>query len=250
MIETYAPLHWNRPLASFRGSDLDGLRRKLERVSFSCGEIVQQLNAPIDHVYFPVNMVVSLLRTTTAGEQLEVAMIGSEGVFGWPVCAELSLSPYAVTVLVPGEAYRIPVVAMQDEIEFSPTWRRFVELQQSALSEALVVTGTCSGLHSVTQRCCRWLLTAQDYLETQSLPFTQELIARHLGVRRPSISQVIVKLQEEQIVHRTHRGKIAILDHVGLQVRSCGCQQLLHRNRRRAVDVSGVRQSFPVRPTI
>lgn len=247
MIATSQPARSGVPI--LEGLELNRLRRRFERVSLSHGETIQRMHAPIEHVYFPVSCVLSLIRTTSAGGQLESALIGSESSVGWPARAEQNSSTFTVVALVPGDAYRIPLAAMKDEIDVSPTWRRFVESQQATLSETLAITATCSCLHSITERCCRWLLTVQNFLNVVSLPFTQSLIAQHLGVHRPNISQVFGRLQAQQIIDRTHRSSISILDRTRLEAKSCDCHRLLDQNRRRAIGVPEVRSWFPVRPT-
>ena len=69
----------------------------------------------------------------------------------------------------------------------------------------------CNGLHSVEQRCCRWLLTTQDRLGTHELKITHDFLAQMLGVRRASVTDVFRPLQDQGLI-RARRGRVTILD--------------------------------------
>jgi len=80
----------------------------------------------------------------------------------------------------------------------------------------------CNGLHSVEQRCCRWLLTTQDRVGSQELNITHEFLAQMLGVRRASVTEVLRPLQSDGLIRAT-RGKVVILDPKRLADASCEC---------------------------
>src|SRR5205085_95016 len=79
-----------------------------------------------------------------------------------------------------------------------------------------------NGLHSVIQRCCRWLLTTQDRIGSQELHITHEFLAQMLGVRRASVTEVLRPLQIDGLI-RASRGKVVILDAKRLADASCEC---------------------------
>ena len=90
-----------------------------------------------------------------------------------------------------------------------------------AAFHAQVMQGmACNGLHSVIQRCCRWLLTTQDRIGSQELHITHEFLAQMLGVRRASVTEVLRPLQIDGLI-RASRGKVVILDAKRLADASC-----------------------------
>jgi CRP-like cAMP-binding protein len=78
------------------------------------------------------------------------------------------------------------------------------------------------GLHTVQQRCCRWLLMTRDRMQSDELPLTHEFLAIMLGVRRPSVTEVLRPLQEQGLI-RSRRGTITLVDRAGLEATCCEC---------------------------
>ncbi|WP_298172638.1 helix-turn-helix domain-containing protein, partial [Acidithiobacillus sp.] len=61
-----------------------------------------------------------------------------------------------------------------------------------------------------------------DRLPFNRLVMTQQLIANMLGVRRESVSVVAGKLQEMGLIDY-RRGRITVIDRLGLEERACEC---------------------------
>ena len=74
----------NRLLAALPKDDYDRLLPHLEKVSLPLRDILYEANGPIEHVYFPLSGVVSLV-IMDSGSTLEVGIIGNEGLVGTPV---------------------------------------------------------------------------------------------------------------------------------------------------------------------
>ncbi|NNC00872.1 winged helix-turn-helix domain-containing protein [Corallococcus exiguus] len=65
------------------------------------------------------------------------------------------------------------------------------------------------------ERLSRWLLMAQDRLDEDEIPLTQEFFALTLGVRRASVTVALQKLsQAKLILHK--RALVVILDRAKL----------------------------------
>ena len=91
-----------------------------------------------------------------------------------------------------------------------------------ALITQMAQTAVCNRHHSLDEQLCRWLLLSLDRLPGRELVMTQELIANMLGVRRQGVTEGALKLQEAGLI-RYVRGRITILDRVGLEARVCEC---------------------------
>jgi Mn-dependent DtxR family transcriptional regulator len=89
-------------------------------------------------------------------------------------------------------------------------------------------TAVCNRHHSLDQQLCRWLLLSLDRLKSNELAMTQELIANMLGVRREGVTEAALKLQAAGLI-RYARGRIAVLDRPGLEMRTCECYAVVKR---------------------
>jgi CRP-like cAMP-binding protein len=87
----------------------------------------------------------------------------------------------------------------------------------------------CNALHSVEQRCARWLLTTRDPSGRNEFPLTQEFLAVMLGVRRPTVTLAVGALQRTGLIDCGHR-RIVILDRAGLEAASCECYAVIKRH--------------------
>ena len=75
----------NRLLSLLSDDDYERLRPHLSPVVFDYRKSLYEASRPIEHVYFPVDGVASLVITTADGSGAEVGTIGSEGIVGLPV---------------------------------------------------------------------------------------------------------------------------------------------------------------------
>jgi hypothetical protein len=103
-------------------------------------------------------------------------------------------------------------------------WRD-VQGRQSELAQARI-TAACNALHHVEARFCRWLLQSADRAGSDTVTLTQELLAEMLAVRRTSVTEVAVKIQNQGLITYS-RGVIKILDRPSLERMSCECYQTL-----------------------
>ena len=98
---------------------------------------------------------------------------------------------------------------------------------QTLIVQMSQTTG-CNRRHSVEQQLCRWLLLNIDRLPTDELRMTQELIASMLGVRRESITEAAVRLQDAGLISYS-RGRIEILDRSRLEAQACECYDIVKK---------------------
>src|ERR1700726_5195596 len=94
----------NRLLSLLSDNDYERLRPNLSPVAFDYRKSLYEASRPIEHVYFPIDGVASLVMTTSEGASAEVGTIGSEGMVGLPVVFGDRDAPSSVYVQVPGTA--------------------------------------------------------------------------------------------------------------------------------------------------
>ena len=107
-----------------------------------------------------------------------------------------------------------------------PSFRRLMFAYVQAFLEQVLVSVACNGAHSLKERLAPWLLMMRDRSDDDALPITQALLAKMLGVQRPSISNAARELDRAGLIERGRR-QVTILDRNGLTKASCECYQLV-----------------------
>jgi CRP-like cAMP-binding protein len=215
----------NRLLSLLPDSDYERLRPHLSRIVFDYRKSLYEASRPIEHVYFPIDGVASLVITTADGASAEVGTIGNEGIVGLPVCLGDREAPSSVYVQVPGTGLSLDARVFRGELERSPTLHLIMLRYAHAFFNQVAQSAACTHLHRVEQRCCRWLLMTRDRMPTGNFLLTHEFLGMMLGVRRTTVTDVMGKLQKAGIV-RYRRGHVTILDHEALQQRACECYEI------------------------
>jgi CRP-like cAMP-binding protein len=212
----------NRLLSLLTDSDYERLRPHLSSVAFDYKRSLYEASRPIEHVYFPIEGVASLVITTADGSSAEVGTIGSEGFVGLPVCLGDREAPSSVYVQVPGTALGMDARLFRRELDHSPTLNLIMLRYAHAFFNQVAQSAACAHLHRVEQRCCRWLLMTRDRMATGNFLLTHEFLGMMLGVRRTTVTDVMGGLQKAGLI-RYRRGHVTILDHEALQQRACEC---------------------------
>ena len=153
----------------------------------------------------------------------KIATIGREGMVG--VSAVFDGSPVVSAAMVQGETdtcYRMPVDAFRREMDRRGAFYELHAHFAQALVGFILQSTACNAVHSVEQRLARWLLMAQDRMESDEFPLTQEFVAMMLGATRPTVTLVAGTLQRAGPI-TYHRGHVTIVDREKLEAASCEC---------------------------
>jgi CRP-like cAMP-binding protein len=218
----------NRLLSLLSDDDYERLRPHLSNVVFDYKKSLYEASRRIEHVYFPIAGVASLVVTTAEGASAEVGTIGSEGFVGLPICLGDRDAPSSVYVQVPGTALKLDAGVFRRELDHSPTLNLIMLRYAHAFFNQVAQSAACAHLHRVEQRCCRWLLMTRDRMPSPDFLLTQEFLGMMLGVRRTTVTDVMGTLQKAGLV-RYRRGHVSILDHEALQQRTCECYDISKR---------------------
>jgi CRP-like cAMP-binding protein len=216
----------NRLLAALPSEVKARLEPNLERVSLPFKEVLYESRELIEYIYFPINAVVSVLTIVEEGTLAEVGLVGNEGMVGLSVFLGIEATSFKVIVQVPGEAMRMRADVFKDLINSDSPLYSLLLRYTHALMFQIAQSAVCNPLHSVEQRCCRWLLMIRDRVQSDQFPLTHEFLSQMLGVRRASITVVAGRLQKAELI-RYSRGQMTILDSLGLEAVSCQCYRLV-----------------------
>jgi CRP-like cAMP-binding protein len=218
----------NRLLSDLGDADFALLAPHLRDVPLIQGVVLQEQEAPVENVYFPLSGVISLISVMEGGEVVETAMVGREGAVG----AFGGLGPWnaftRAVVQLAGIAAAIPVSRFQAAVGQSDRIRNLVLQCKEALLAQVQQTAACNALHPLESRLARWLLQTLDRASDPELSLTQDFIAQMLAVRRTTVTLIAGKLQEAGLI-RYRRGRIVVLDRPRLEEAACECYRTIHR---------------------
>jgi CRP-like cAMP-binding protein len=212
----------NRLLGRLPKADFRRLFPRPRAVPFQLRQQLYQARSPVDFAYFPRSGSLSAITIMGDGRAIEVATVGNEGMVGLSAVLGAGPSPNDVIVQVSGEGLRLDVAVLKAEVERYGPVHDVLTRYHSAYLVQVSYSVACNGLHTMQQRCSRWLLMTQDRVGSDRVPLTHEFLAIMLGVRRPSITEVLQPLQRQGLI-QNGRGIIRIVDRAGLEAITCEC---------------------------
>ena len=172
----------------------------LEKVTLTLGQSLSESGQQMEHVYFPLDSIVSLLCVMENGASTEIAVVGHEGVVGVSLFMGGETTPSRAIVQSAGHAYRLKGKLLKNEFYRAGPMQRMLLRYTQALLTQMAQTAVCNRHHSVDQQLCRWLLLSLDRLPGDKLIMTQELIVNMLGVRREGVTESAGKLQKAGLI--------------------------------------------------
>ena len=193
------------------------LEPHFEEMPCDRGTAVIRRDQPLDALYFPDTALVSLEEQVGHEGNVEIAVVGREGLLGWPALLGCERAPHdAVVQMRPGTVLRIGVAPLQAACDRSPTlWLallRFVHIVILQMARSIA-----SHLQdSLDQRLARWLLMRHDRVGGDHLLVHHEEVADSLNVRRASVTDQLHVLEGDRLI-RCNRGRILIRDRAGLE---------------------------------
>lgn len=213
----------------FRSIPQDAWQRLLphiEEFDMSLGLVLSASGDKSSHLYFPTNAIVSLLYNLENGSSAEIAVIGNEGCAGVSIFMGGNSTLTTAVVQSAGKSYRIKANVIIDEFNKAGAVMHLLLRYTQSLITQMTQTAVCNRHHTLDQQFCRWLLLSLDRLHSNELVMTQELIANMLGVRREGVTEAALKVQRAGFI-KYARGRITILDRLGLEKRTCECYQVV-----------------------
>ena len=185
-------------------------------------ERIYDANAPIREAFFPITSVLSIVTLMTNGVAIEVGTVGCEGVSALPLLLGSTTSANESYCQVPGEAISLPASLFlqlsNDDVGFRQLLDRYLQAYINLLGQL----AACNRLHSVYQRCARWLLLTHDRVKADEIPLTHEYLGMMLGSRRAGVTIAAALLRTAGFI-RYSPGHITILNRRGLEQASCEC---------------------------
>jgi CRP-like cAMP-binding protein len=215
-------LEQNSLLRALDGSRAERFLSVARIVELASRQKIYDPDEPIATVYFPLTSVLSIVARMEDGGMIEVGTVGREGVSALPLILGSTTSANECYCQVPGIAVVISAEMFMQMSDEDKDFRRLLDRYLQAYINFLGQLAACNRLHSVYERCARWLLLTHDRVEADHLPLTHEFLAMMLGTRRSGVTIAAATLQKAGFI-RYGSGTISILDRTGLEEASCEC---------------------------
>jgi CRP-like cAMP-binding protein len=214
----------NRLMLAMEEATFERLRPALHPLALLQGQLIDHVNGPFEYLYFVNRGFVSMVKTMRDGRSVEVGGIGLEGLTAPNSLFGIETAVFDAMVQIPGNGFRVQREALKKELDRDPALRELFQNYARFVLSQLGQTAACNRLHSVEERCCRWLLIAHDNAMADSFPLTHEFLAMMLGVQRAGVSIAARILKRAGLIDYT-RGRVTILDRRGIEEIACECYQ-------------------------
>lgn len=222
----------NRMLRALPAEEVARLRSLLEPVAIAPLQRLAEPGQALEHVWFPETAIVSVVRCMRDGSLIEAGTVGREGVAGLAVLLGEPWTPSALIGQVPGRCLRAPFDLLGAALPTLPALDGRIRRAALAFLDQVAQGVACNTLHTVEQRCARWLLTAHDGVDGDEFHLTHEALAQMLAVRRAGVTEAALALQRAGVI-RYWRGHVHVLDRAGLEGASCECYAVVRAHRTR-----------------
>jgi CRP-like cAMP-binding protein len=217
----------NKLLAALPRRDYQRLRPVLRTAHLAA-------ETPLPHcgqtrVYFPGTGLCSIINKMADGSGIEVACIGNEGVVGIDALSGDSPTERNGFVQVAdGTVEYLPVPFFERELARNGRFREVVDRFCNSFVGIVIQAVACNRLHTLDERCSRWLLSAHDRLGRGRFELKARFLARAMGVKNSEVAAILASLEEHGLVQYDGQS-VSILDAIGLRRLACSCYEAMKR---------------------
>lgn len=197
---------------------------ELKPIALKRGETLYCAGVELGRVTFPLRGLIGIQAETADGGFVESALVGREGAIGaFEACGSRHYMAEAV-VQIAGSAVQMSAGAYRELFDASPEVRTAVHIHVEQLLSETRQFVVCNTLHSAEQRLIRTLLEARDKSGAgDTLPLTQDMLGRMLGLQRTTVALLLAKLEDKGALERS-RGVLTLADIGLLEHLSCSCR--------------------------
>lgn len=205
---------------------LDQIFTHLKPAEFRRGHVICRPHEAVKHVYFVNRGMLSVVKIMRDGRSVEVSTRGIEGVSSPETLFGIDTAILGCVVQIPASVFSIRLRTLRSAMEKSHAMNALLQGYLHVAEQQLAQTAACNRLHTLEERCCRWLLGAHDSARSDTFPLTHELLAMMLGVHRQGVSITAGILQKAGLIHYA-RGRMTITDRTGLEASACECYDFI-----------------------
>jgi CRP-like cAMP-binding protein len=190
------------------------------------GAVLFEAGTSVPYAWFPTSGLIALEFPAPDGSALELVAIGREGFVGAAMAPSEAPAPFSAIVRVAVTAYRFRASQLAAARGKHAALARAIESSASLVLSRVARAAHCRHAHSVLERVCGWLLTADDHLGAAVVDVTQEDLSRMLGTKRRAVARALTELHRADAI-LSARGRILIRKRARLEATACECYALI-----------------------
>jgi CRP-like cAMP-binding protein len=199
---------------------------EMKIVPLAVNQVLYEQGDQLDHVYFPLDSVVSGLAIMEDGTTIETSMIGRDAVIGISSILGSGRSRQWIWVTIGGSAIQLENKFLEKIFVQNETALKVLIGSYRSLITQLAQRCVCNTRHTIMERLCCWLLMVHDRVGDDKLSLTQEMIASRVGARRAGITVAAGLLQAMHAIDY-RRGQLHIANREVLEQTVCECYKLI-----------------------
>jgi len=156
-------------LAQLPDEELATLMDQSEEVEFAVKDQLFEYNEIMDRVYFPLTGMISLVIVLKNGTMIEALTVGREGFSGPAILNEVTKARYRAVCQIEGKFLAVRTNDFRSLVDKLPGLRRKVHRYAQYASDVTAQSVACNSIHTIEQRCARWLLITSDAINELKL---------------------------------------------------------------------------------
>lgn len=209
--------HRNKLLAIMSPGDQALLAPNLVPFSYKQKDDIEVPGSQVKTVVFPETGLLSVVAQLPEGRDIEVGIIGRDGMSGAGVVQYDEHATFATFVQIDGGGLSLDVGSLRAALAQSRSLTVLLNRYARAFTIQIASTALANGRSKLEERLARWLVMCQDRTDSDRIDLTHEFLSIMLGVRRSGVTDALHILEGKGLV-RSNRGEIIIRDREGLVV--------------------------------
>jgi CRP-like cAMP-binding protein len=211
----------NSIVNSLRSEDFAAIRPWLVERYFHRKAILQDRRRRIQNVSFIESGILSV-RRVSSDSSIEVALADFRGAVGTSSLLGEGQAGYQLVAITHGVLLSIPNNTLLELVNRRPILKERLLRSVHASWISASQIALCGMRHQLKERRAGWFCRASEAVGEAEIPVTQGYLATILGLRRPSVTEALIRLEEEGLIERT-RGAIRVRNRELLELKACRC---------------------------
>ena len=200
----------------------------LEYVRLPSHLALHEPSEKLKFLYFPNAGLISFIVRMQDGQTVEAGVVGREGAAGVAIAVGLTRSPLCQIVQIAADGFKVDADVMPKILKSTPQFGMTLTRYAVVRGMQVAQTVACNRLHRIEQRLARWLLMAEDRVESALVAMTHDFLATMLGTNRPTVSSAAAILQKQQSITYV-RGGVRIVNREKLEASACECYRVIRQ---------------------